>query len=90
MEGWQGIRASPNGGGRVGFVRGGLDGIGGSGIGPLTLVAGAKKLFQDVSGDTLNGFPAFPRVANVLAERALPHDCTTTNGRPDGSSNGTH
>jgi hypothetical protein len=82
---------SSHGGGRGGIVGGGLGGgIAGNGIGPLSLVAGAKKLFQDVSGDALNGIPAFPHDTNVLAGRALPHDCTTTNGRPDGSSNGTH
>jgi hypothetical protein len=45
---------SSHGGGRGGIVGGGLGGgIAGNGIGPLSLVAGAKKLFQDVSGDAL-------------------------------------
>jgi hypothetical protein len=96
MVGWQRVGESSGGGdGRTGLLRGGRSGLGGggivgSGVGPLTLVAGAKKLFQDVSEDTLNGIPAFPHDANALTGRALSHDCTTTNGRPDGSSNGAH
>ena len=39
------------GGGRgIGLAGRGQGGIGGSGLGPLTLVEGAKKLLQDVSG----------------------------------------
>jgi hypothetical protein len=78
------------GGGLGGIAGGGLGGIAGGGIGPLTLVEGAKKLFQSVSGDTLNGIPAFPHDADGLTGSALPDDCTTTNRRPDGSSNGPH
>jgi hypothetical protein len=62
-EGWQrGGESFPRGdqfglgGGRDSIV-GGRGGIAGSGIGPLTLVEGAKKLFQDVSRDALNVFP---------------------------------
>jgi hypothetical protein len=55
MEGRQRGGDSSGGGGRIGLVE---DGITGSGIGPLTLVAGVKKLFQDVSVDVLNGIPA--------------------------------
>lgn len=49
----QGGRTELARGGRVGIGPGGRGqgGIGGSGIGPLTLVAGAKKFFQDVSDD---------------------------------------
>jgi hypothetical protein len=86
-EGGMGLgrgRMVGDGGGGIG------GGIGGSGLGPLSLVAGAKKLFQDVSGDALNGIPAFLHNANVLIGRTLPHDCTTTNGRPDGNSEGAH
>jgi hypothetical protein len=64
-----------------GILGGGRGGIAGNGIGPLTLVAGAKKFFQNVSGDALNGIPAIPHDANPLTGRALPYDCTTTNGR---------
>lgn len=35
--------------GHSGLLAAGRDGINGMGIGPLTLVEGAKKLFQDVS-----------------------------------------
>jgi hypothetical protein len=95
MEGRQRGGESSRGGGRIGLLgahRSGLGGggIAGSGFGPLTLVAGAKKLLQDVSEDASNGIPAFPHDTNVLTGRALSHDCTTTNGRPDGGSNGAH
>jgi hypothetical protein len=76
------------GDGRIGLVGGGLGGMAGRSIGPLTLVAGVKKLFQDVSGDALKEFATFPHDANVLIGRALPHDRTTTNGRSDRSSDG--
>lgn len=75
--------------GAVGRGRGGMVGGGGitsSGIGPLTLVEGAKKLFQDVSGDVFDGIPASPHNANVLTGCALPHDRTATDQRADGSS----
>jgi hypothetical protein len=89
MEGWQGGGESSCGDGRIGLGGGGLGGIA-SGIGPLTLVEGVKKLFQDVSGDALNGIPAFPHDADELTGLALPHDCTTTNRRSDGSRNRPH
>lgn len=60
----QSSRMELSGGGR------GQGGIGGSGIGPLSLVAGAKKLFQDVSGirhGTISrGYPRFPHDVSVL------------------------
>jgi hypothetical protein len=68
MDGWQrggdpsrgvGRFESSGGalGGSVGGGRGGgRGGIAGSGIGPLTLVEGAKKLFQDVSEDAMTGW----------------------------------
>jgi hypothetical protein len=61
-----------------GILGGGRGGIAGNGIGPLTL---AKRFFQNVSGDALNGIPAIPHDANPLTGRAFPYDCTTTNGR---------
>jgi hypothetical protein len=79
------------GGGRGGILGGSRGGIAGTDIGPLTLVAGAKKLFQDVSEggfDCISAFP--PDDANVLTGCSLSHDCTKTNRRPDGSSNAAH
>jgi hypothetical protein len=100
MQGWQREGESSREGGRIGLVRGGRSGrrvIVGGGLGgisplPLALIAGAKKLLQDVSGDVLDGIPApaFSHDTNVLAGRVLPHDCATTNERPDGNSNGAH
>jgi hypothetical protein len=46
-EGAMGLGRGMLGAGSSGSGRGG--GFGGSGIGPLSLVEGAKKLFQDVS-----------------------------------------
>jgi hypothetical protein len=44
-------RMELSGGGRgIGLAGRGQGGIGGTGVGPLTLVEGAKKLLQDVSG----------------------------------------
>jgi hypothetical protein len=78
-------------GGRDGILDGSRGGIAGSNIDPLTLVAGAKKLFQDVSEDGFGCISAFPPDhANVLTGCSLSHDCTTTNRRPDGSSNAAH
>jgi hypothetical protein len=90
MEGWQRRGESSHGGGRIVHARGGRSGIANSGIGPLTLVAGTKKLLQDVSENTLNGITEFPQDTNMLTGHALSYDCTTTNRRPDGSSNGAH
>jgi hypothetical protein len=78
------------GGGRSGIAGGGGRGSGVGDISPLSLVAGAKKLFQDVSGDALNVNPTLPHNANVLTGRPLPHDCATADGGPDGSSDGAH
>jgi hypothetical protein len=89
IEGRQREGESSCGDGRIGLVGSGQSGIAGSVISPLTLVAGAKKLFQDVSEDAWNEITAFPHDANVLTGRALPHGCTTTNGGPDSSSNRT-
>ena len=47
LEGWQRGGESSRGGGRGGLV--------GGGIGPLSLITGAKKLLQDVSGVNFNG-----------------------------------
>ena len=87
MDGWQRGGESSRGAGRIGPSGGGRGGIAGSSVGPLTLVEGAKKLFQDVSGEAFDGIPASLHDANVLTGCALPHDRTTTNGRADGSSN---
>jgi hypothetical protein len=67
MDGWQRGGDASRGGARIGFggvnrngiVDGGRGGIAGSGIGPLILVEGAKKLFQDVSEHTVPEFPRF-------------------------------
>lgn len=51
MDRFGGGNPSRQDGGRgIGLAGRGQGGIGGSGLGPLTLVEGAKKLLQDVSG----------------------------------------
>jgi hypothetical protein len=87
MDEWQRGEESFRGARRIGPSGGGRGGIAGSGIGLLTLVEGAKKLLQDVSGEAFDGIPASLHDANVPTGCALPHDRTTTNRRADGSSN---
>lgn len=71
-EGWQRGDVSSRQSSRMELSGGGRSqgGIGGSGIGPLSLVAGAKKLFQDVSGirrgPISTELPRFPHNASGL------------------------
>jgi hypothetical protein len=95
MRGWERRGESSSGDGRLGVVRGGQSGVLGDGLGSIspltsTLVAGAKKVFQNVSEDALDTVSAFPHDANVLTGRDLSRDCTTTNRRADSDSSGAH
>jgi hypothetical protein len=95
MRGWERRGGSSSGDGRLGVVRGGRSGVLGDGLGSIspltsTLVAGAMKVFQNVSGDTSHRMSASEYGTNALTGRALSRDCTTANRRADGDSSAAH
>jgi hypothetical protein len=54
---------------------------------PVIVGGRRQKAFSRCKSERI---PTFSHDSNVRIGRALPHDCTATNGRPDGSCNGAH